>query len=81
MKRVPIAEAKRIAKRLGMSQIVMIMAEEDGRQHVVTWGKRYFECVAAADGGNWIKKHLLQWPLHLCHAKPARQLKHEAGVI
>jgi len=77
MKRVPIKEAKTLGKRLGMTRVILILNEPEGRQHVVTWGKTYDDCVEAALMGNCIKRDLLGWPNYLCHAKPARQIRAE----
>jgi hypothetical protein len=80
MKRVPIAEAKRLAKRLGMRASVLVLLEPNGQQHVVTYGCNYDECVWAAEIGNQTKYRVLHWPLALCQSKPARQLRKTAAL-
>jgi len=81
MKRIPIKAAKDVAKKYGMSRVVLVFFESDenqqlGPQHVVTWGRTYRDCVEAARLGNRFKR-VLGWPEHLCQTKPARQIRNE----
>jgi hypothetical protein len=81
MKRVPIQAAKDVAKKFGMAQTILVLQEPSGYQHVVTYGKSYANCVEAARKGNWIKASILNWPLSLCDAKPARQIRKEKEAL
>ncbi len=72
-KRIPIAEAKRIAKAHKQSIVCLVTWErETGVQHVVTYGETKQECQWAADLGNQIKEKVLKWPKDQCDAQPAR---------
>lgn len=77
MKHIPIREAREIGKRLGATRVVLVLQAPEGRQHVVTWGKKYDDCKMAALVGNRIKKFVLGWPDELCYAKPVRQIREE----
>lgn len=71
-KRIPISWAKKIAKELGYTQVVIHAYDnETGTQHVTTYGKTINDCDNAAKGGNAIKK-LLKWDEDLCETKPRR---------
>lgn len=72
MKRIPIAVAKRLSQQLQIPEIVIVAVEDDGRQHVVTYGKTLRNCSRAAILGNNIKKAALGWPDQMCHVVPAR---------
>lgn len=76
-KRISITRAKAIANELGYDEVIIVGAHyESGTQHVTTFGKSKAACENAAKGGNAIKK-LLNWPEHMCKAKPARQKRSE----
>ena len=77
MKRIPIKVARDLGKKLGMTEAILVFVDKNGQQHVVTWGKRYNDCVDAARTGNYIKRDILRWPNELCKAKPARQIRKE----
>lgn len=73
--KIPIADARRIAKERGYSQVVIHAFDGvTGIQHVTTYGKTEADCVNAAQGGNAIKK-LLKWDE--TNAKPSRQISRE----
>ncbi len=75
-KKIPIKTAKEIAQ-LGYDEVIIVGCNyETGIQHVTTYGKSIVACENAAVGGNTIK-HLLDWPIEQCNAKPARQVKRE----
>lgn len=79
--KIPIADAKRIAKERGYTQIVIHAYDgETGIQHVTTYGVSVEDCKNAARGGNAIKK-LLGWPEDKCNAKPIRQQKEEKNGL
>lgn len=40
-------------------------------QHITTYGKTKFQCIDAANAGNFLKK-ALGWPEKLCNAKLSR---------
>ena len=72
MKRIPIKEAKDIASRYALNQVIIVAWDAtNGLTHVVTYGKTVEECEQAAKGGNMVKK-ALGWPDELCHAAPRR---------
>jgi hypothetical protein len=77
MKRIPIQAAKDVAKKYGVTRVVLVLQEPDGRQHVVSYGKGYDDCVKAAIIGNSIKLNIFGWPIGYCQDKPARQLRKE----
>jgi len=69
-KRIPIADAKRIAEAHGQRQVIIVTW--DGKNtHVVTYGQSVDDCKQAAEGGNKLKR-FLGWPEELCQARPAR---------
>jgi len=74
-KRIPIAEARRVAEAQGLSQVILVGWDGEAT-HVVTYGRSQADCEQAARGGNLIKK-ALGFPLELCEAKPARQVRKE----
>lgn len=73
-KRIPISVAKRLAKELGQS-IVVLVSFEDDISHVVTYGKSLEDSKKAATLGNDIKRQLLGWPTSECQAVPARVVR------
>ena len=73
-KPIPISVARDIAKRLDKNQVIIVTWDDvHKRTHVTTYGKSKPECIAAAYGGNVIKR-ALGWPEPLCNAKPKRKL-------
>jgi hypothetical protein len=70
-KRIPIAEAKRVAEAHGCRQVIMLAFDDEGRTHVVTYGRTLADCEQAAEGGNRMKR-VMGWPEELCQDKPAR---------
>lgn len=77
-RRIPIIEAKNIAKKYGQAQVIIVTWDkENGRTHVVTYGESLQDCDQAAKGGNVVKK-ALGFPDALCHEQPARVLKKKA---
>lgn len=74
-KRIPIAEARRVAEAQGLSQVILV--GWDGEyMHVVTYGRSQADCEQAARGGNLVKK-ALGFPPEFCEMKPARQARRE----
>lgn len=71
VKRIPISDAKAIAKQRNCKQVIIAAFDDDGVTHIVTYGRTLVDCEQAAIGGNFIKK-ALGWPDELCHAVPAR---------
>jgi hypothetical protein len=80
MKRIPIRVAKKLAKELDQSIVVIITWEGEscgtptGQTHVVTYGKTKAECGWAANLGNIIKRDILKWPEELCNTKPDKRV-------
>ena len=71
-KRIPIKAAKEISEKYNHNQVIICTFDKDeGRTHVVTYGKTLKDCDEAAKGGNFVKK-ALGWPDNLCNAKPNR---------
>ncbi len=69
--RIPIKAAREIAKRYGLSQVVIWGKEDSASQHVTTYGRTIAQCSLAANFGNHLKRSL-GWPEELCQTKPAR---------
>ncbi len=46
-KRIPIAEARRVAEAHGLTQVILLGFDGE-RTHVVTWGATKSDCEAAA---------------------------------
>lgn len=71
-KTIPITTAKKIARDLGYTQVVIFaMDKNTGIQSVCTYGESKEDCINAAISGNQLKR-ALGWPEDLCNAKPAR---------
>jgi len=75
--RIPIEVLKEIAKKYGLSHIIML-AHQDlvgpvVKDHVVTYGRTVEQCSEAADFGNKLKD-ALGWPESL-RTQPSRVLK------
>jgi hypothetical protein len=58
--RLPIQDAKELAHKRGLRQVVLL-AWDGERTHVVTYGKSIEDCDQAAQGGEKMKK-LMGWP-------------------
>lgn len=58
--RLPIQDAKEIAKRRGLRQVILL-AWDGERSHVVTYGDSVEDCDQAAQGGEKMKK-VMGWP-------------------
>lgn len=73
--RIPIAAAKQISDKYGMSQVILCAFDkETGKTHVVTYGKNLEDCEQAALGGNLIKR-TLGFPEEMCNSVPNRLKK------
>ena len=69
---IKISDAKKLAKELGYTEIVIYgYDKESGIENVTTYGVSKDDCKNAADRGNKIKR-LMGWPEEYCHAKPER---------
>jgi hypothetical protein len=69
--RLPIQDAKEIAQKRGLRQVILL-AWDGERSHVVTYGKSVEDCDQAAQGGEKMKK-LMGWPNW--EAQPSRVKK------
>jgi hypothetical protein len=59
VKRIPIAEAKRIAEKYGQSQVILLTYDKlNGITHMVTYGDTLSCCRQAAEGGRLIRAAL-----------------------
>jgi hypothetical protein len=58
--RLPIQDAKEIAYKRGLRQVILL-AWDGERSHVVTYGKTVEDCDQAAQGGEKFKK-IMGWP-------------------
>lgn len=67
-KRLPITDAKALAKKHSLRQVILL-AWDGERTHVVTYGSTQEDCAQAAAGGNKVKA-ALGWPESL-QAEPA----------
>lgn len=74
--RLPIQDAKEIAHRRGLRQVILL-AWDGERSHVVTYGKSLEDCDQAAQGGEKMKK-LMGWPNW--EASPSRVKKLKAAL-
>ena len=69
---IKIEDAKKLAKDLGCTEIVIYGCDRDsGIESVATYGVSKEDGNEAADKGNEIKR-LMGWPEEYCHAKPIR---------
>ena len=79
-KRIPITEAKRLAKTYSQNQVIIVTWDKvNNRQHVITYGLSVTDCAQAALGGNFVKK-ALGWPDEQCHDEPARVRRMKSGA-
>ncbi len=74
--RLPIQDAKELAHKRGLRQIILL-AWDGERSHVVTYGKSIEDCDQAAQGGEKMKK-LMGWPNW--EASPSRVKKLTAAL-
>lgn len=74
--RLPIQDAKAIADKRGLRQVILL-AWDGVRSHVVTYGKSIEDCDQAAQGGERMKK-IMGWPNW--EAKPSRVKALEAQL-
>lgn len=58
--RLPIQDAKEIAVKRGLTQVILI-AYDGEKMHCVTYGKSVEDCDQAAQGGDKLKRYL-GWP-------------------
>jgi hypothetical protein len=68
--RIPIADAKTLAAKHSLKQVI-ILAWDGDKTHVVTYGVTLADCAQAAEGGNRMKR-VMGWPEDMCAAVPAR---------
>ena len=75
-KRIPIKTAKEIASNHNCDQILIFgWSKGDDIQYVVTYGKTTEDSDQIAQGGNYIKKVALGWPMSRCCDQPNRVKK------
>lgn len=75
-KNIPIKAAKEFAEKYDKDQVIMLSwSRKDGLTWVTTYGKSIEDCDQASQGGNWLKKNLLNWPDSKCVAEPNRVKK------
>ena len=73
-KRIPISALKELAKKYGLTHVIML-AHDGDIDHVVTYGKTTEQCSQAADFGNKLKT-ALGWPEKLqCQPSRVRTLE------
>jgi len=71
--RIPIEGAENLAKQYGCDQVIILgWWAKTGSTCVATYGKSLADCDQAAQGGNWLKTHLLKWPECEALAEPNR---------
>ena len=76
MKRIPIKDAKEISNNRGYDQVIVFgWSKEDNITSVVTYGKTVKDCDQVAQGGNWLKSTMLNWPDNECCSEPNRVKK------
>lgn len=69
MKRISVADIKRIREQLAVTHLVLFAVDSDGIQHVATHGESERDAKEAAKAGNNLKS-ALGWDDSLCKAKP-----------
>lgn len=74
--RLPIQDAKELAHRHGLQQVILL-AWDGERTHCVTYGKSVEDCDQAAQGGEKVKK-VMGWPNW--EAQPSRVKRLSAQV-
>ena len=75
-KKVPVSAAKEFADKYEKDQVILISWENETQTTwVTTYGKTAEDCDQAAQGGNWLKKELFNWPESHCVAEPHRLKK------
>lgn len=72
--KIPWTEAKAFAERFDLDQVIT-WTWASGLQHVVTYGKSIRDSDQAAQGGNHLKRALLNWPASEACAMPDRVLR------
>ncbi len=75
-KRIPIADAKTLAAKHALKQVI-ILAWDGEATHVVTYGVTLADCAQAAEGGNRMKR-VMGWPEAMCHDVPSRVKRRRA---
>ena len=76
MKKIPIKEAKRIAKELKYDQILVFgWDKNEDVTSVATYGKSEEDCSQIAQLGNWFKRNILKWSEKKCCDEPNRVKK------
>ena len=78
-KRIPIATAKAVGDKHSDVDIVVLMAWDGNKRHVVTWGRSVEDCDLAAQAGNAAKRYL-GWPEHMTEMEPHRVKKLRAEI-
>lgn len=77
--RIPIQPLKDLAKKFGLSHVILLAHQEaSGLDHVVTYGETVEQCSQAADFGNRLKE-VLGWPASM-FAQPSRVKRLEQEI-
>jgi hypothetical protein len=80
-KKIPVRVARSIAKGFSHSQIIILgWSRKNNMTSVVTYGETIIDCDQASQGGNWIKKNLLNWAESECMIEPKRVLRLKAEI-
>ncbi len=69
MNPIPIMVAEEIARDFDAAQVVVWACDDEGAQHVTTFGTDLVHKQLAADAGNRVRR-AAGWPEELCKAKP-----------
>jgi hypothetical protein len=72
--RLPIQDMKDLAKKRGLRQVILAALDDEGRAHVVTYGRSVKDCDSAALSGENLKK-LMGWPEWKTEPSRVRKLK------
>lgn len=77
--KIPIKALKEFAHKYGLTHIIMLSHDIDGKSdHIATYGRTTEQCSQAADFGNKLKD-AMGWPKSL-HAQPSRVIELQKRV-
>lgn len=65
-----IAAVKDMREMMEAAQLIIVVVDSEGTQHVATHGAEEWQAKEAAALGNRIKERVLGWPKDQCVAKP-----------
>lgn len=72
-KDIPISLAGDISEITGFEHIIIYGYDDNGTQHVTTYGRTKSQCLNAASCGNWLKRQL-GWPEENCNSQLEKEV-------